>query len=210
VSISKPLYILLLRLLLPTASIAQTNKNTWGFYAGPQISTSIEKGTSGAGYVIGERKGYKIGFFNNYHFTTNFVVRSSIFYNQEGFERSQTFMPQFSLHYINLNLSAIEMLPIWNGAFYGGVGLFTGYCIAGNKLLDNNKQSIKEVEDFRPFDIGFTLQTGYQFNKGLFIGGGLRQAFNTYYTPASGSYKNVSYSLELGYILNYKRKPNKR
>ena len=166
------------------------------------------------------------GVVVQYDLTKNFALRSGINYQQNGVTLKATTTQEFemkvelenTLHYVQVPVNALFILPVGGLKLYGGAGGYVGYGISGASRstitytdLDGKKEVTKEKfkafkkeEDgganLKKTDFGASVLAGIQLPGGLFANAGYQLGLSNISDGEAGKYRNRNLQLSIGYF----------
>lgn len=197
----KKLYLGMAALLIAGICHAQTS---FGVRAGTTFSNIVLK-QSGNQQETKLHMGAMAGIYANLSVTQKIYIQPSLQFEMKGGEVKAT-SRKTKLSYLTLPIDLLYKQPVGSNTLLLGAGPYFGYGISGKITGGHNdvpaKNDLFKIDDgLKRFDAGIHAQVAYEFMQGLNIG--MQVEYGVLNLQENGnsdnSFRNISYSLSLGY-----------
>jgi hypothetical protein len=110
------------------------------------------------------------------------------------------------LNYAELNVQAIEYLPVGGSDLFVSLGLYGAYGINGKQTGTGSVENVFTQPGYKRFDWGAIGNIGFKMRWGTYVQTGLKLAFNNCYALNGLNYYNFAVMATAGQTLNWQKK----
>lgn len=197
-------------------SQAQMQKSSFGIHAGATFA-SVKAKASGIYISSSIHTGFTAGIVSSFNLGKSFSFRPELNFTQKGgiinISGIENIKDKLTLNYIELPLNFVYNTNSSKGKFFAGAGPSFAFGVSGKErtsgmVTDEHKVKFGSGDnaDFKAFDFGLNLLTGYQFENGLFFSGNYNFGISNISPDNSEKDYNRYFGITIGFMFPGKGK----
>lgn len=159
-------------------------------------------------------RSYHAGLVGDWQIGNKLFLQPQLLYVRKGGTLSgstEATSSQLRMNHINLAMNIVHKFPLSFGKVFIGAGPSITYAISGTQEMNGQKKKLyKEVKDWKREDVGVNVMAGLELKNGLFANFSAQRGLMDVYKLNGASVKNRSYSVSVGYLINWKKGKDKR
>lgn len=169
--------------------------------------------------------GLSLGFITDIPIGSNFSFQPGLNFVEKGAELKETediytFQASSRIYYMEAPLNVIYKIPFKKDHLFFGAGPSAAYAFKGkteykysNEIeTESGEETIKignkDDDDLKPFEVGFNIIGGYEFNNGLQLAANYNRSLNNLLPGENekASLRNSYFGIKIGYMFGRKTK----